>query len=73
MLIRPDPPPEPLAQGHGRGRWQHRAGERADDGLNALADGRLVHGGQEPHELPGRAVRVDRAGDVEQGCPARAW
>jgi hypothetical protein len=48
-------------------RRQHRAGERADGGLGALADGRVVQGGQEPHELPGRTVRVDRADDFEQG------
>jgi hypothetical protein len=41
---------------------QHRSG-----GLGALADGRVVQGGQEPHELSGRAVGVDRAGDLEQG------
>jgi hypothetical protein len=28
-----------------------------------------MQGGQEPDELPGGAVRVDRAGDLEQGCP----
>ena len=32
----------------------------------------MVQDGQEPHELPGRAVRVDRVGDVEQGCPRHA-
>jgi hypothetical protein len=40
--------------------------------LDTLARGRVVQGGQEPHDLPGRAVRVDRVGDVEQGCPRRA-
>ena len=49
-----------------------RAGERADGGLGALAGGRVVQGGQEPHELPGRAVPVDRVDDVEQGCPRHA-
>jgi hypothetical protein len=39
-LIRPDPRPEPVAQGLCRGGRQHRAGERADGGLGALADGR---------------------------------
>jgi hypothetical protein len=27
----------------------------------------VVQGGHEPHELSGRAVRVDGAGDLEQG------
>jgi len=32
----------------------------------------LVQDSQEPHELPGSAVQVDRVGDVEQGCPRHA-
>jgi hypothetical protein len=72
VLIWPYPRPEPVAQGRSRGRRQHRAGERADGGLGAPAGGRVVQGGQEPHDLPGRAVRIDRVGDVEQGCPGHA-
>lgn len=41
-LIRPDPRPEPFAQGTGRGWWQLRAGELADGGLGALARRRVV-------------------------------
>jgi hypothetical protein len=56
----------------GRGWRQLRSGERADRALGALAGGRVVPGGQEPHELAGGVVRVDQAGDLEQGCPRHA-
>jgi hypothetical protein len=31
-----------------------------------------VQGGQEPHELPGGVVGVDRVGDLEQECSRHA-
>jgi len=40
-----------------------------DEPAGALAGSRIVPGGQEPHQLPGGVVRVDRVGDLEQGCP----
>jgi len=72
VLIRPEPGPEPVPQGSGGGGRQSRAGERAHGGFGTLAGGRAMQGGQEPHELGGGAIRVDRVGHLEQGRPRHA-
>ena len=61
-LIRPDPLPEPVAQGIGRRRlkWRRR------NVIHPLK--RLVQLAEEARELTARLVPIDRVDDIEQGC-----
>jgi hypothetical protein len=65
-LIRPNPSPEPLAQGVCRGRLQTRRLKLTDRALNPLPRRFLMQLTQKLRKLPTCPIPVDRVNDLEQ-------